>query len=469
MPVTLTSIAKSREEIVSQMLAQLTGAIPDAYTGEDGTIRIIFDIESGQFESLYLALQLLLEDMFISTASWQALIRHGDQYGLPMQIGTRSQGTLLFSGEDGTFIPAGALVAYDPGNGIDPILFETVFDATVPSVGDPTPPTVTKVDGGGNLTGSYEYIVTYLSSSGETLPSDISQIIAVSAGTVTLNVISRGGPGCTGRRIYRDRNGAGDYRLVTVISDNTTTTFVDNVADATIAGAQTPPTTDSAHNVVAQGVAADVGSDGNVAVGTITTISDGPAQLTSVTNTSPFIGGSDPEDSELYRQRLLSFIQNPQTGSVSDIQAWALNVPGVETATVLENTPVAGTVTVRITGPNGSVPPQGTLDAVQTALDQLDYANMTIIVDTFTGLATNVTVDVTASAGYSLAVVTPSVQAAVAAYITGLGTGETLKIAGIVDAVFGLNGVDDVVVTTPAANQTTPATSKRTAGTITVT
>ena len=47
MPITMTSIYKSREDILSAMLAQLTGAIPDVYTGEDGTIRIIFDIEPG--------------------------------------------------------------------------------------------------------------------------------------------------------------------------------------------------------------------------------------------------------------------------------------------------------------------------------------------------------------------------------------------------------------------------------------
>ena len=198
--------------------------------------------------------------------------------------------------------------------------------------------------------------------------------------------------------------------------------------------------------------------DGNVVVGAITTIADGPPTLESVKNTPIFTGGSDPEDSELYRSRLLSFIQNPQTGSVSDIEAWALNVPGVETASVLENTPAAGTVTVRITGPGGTVPPPSVITATQEALDQLDYANITIIVEAFTALATNVTVDVTPSSGFSLAAVTPSVQTAIANYINGLGTGETLKIAGIIDSVFGLAGIADVVVTVPSANQTTPAT-----------
>ena len=60
-------------------------------------------------------------------------------------------------------------------------------------------------------------------------------------------------------------------------------------------------------------------------------------------------------------------------------------------------------------------------------------------------------------------------QQAISDYISGLGTGETLYVAGIIDATFGLGGVADVVVTTPSSNQTTAAGSKRTVGTITVT
>jgi uncharacterized phage protein gp47/JayE len=465
----MNSIYRTREDILASMLSQLVGAIPDVYTGEDGVIRIIFDIEAGQFESLYLSLQLLLEDMFVSTASYTALSRHGEQYGLPMQIGTQASGTLMFSGESGTFIPLGTLVSYDPGNGVEPVPFSTMADATIPDTGVPQPPGVVKTDGGGNLTGGYEYVVTFLTAQGETLPSQESQIVVVTAGHTDINSISIGGPGTMGRRLYRDVNGLGNYRLVHEFPDNTSTTYTDNASDASLANAQTPTTVDTAHRVPAQGIAVNPGIDGNMVVGAITTISDGPATLTSVTNITAFTGGSDPEDSEIYRRRLLSFIQNPQTGSVADIEAWALNVPGVETATVFENTPVNGTVTVRVTGPNGSIATPETIAAVQQLLDQQDYANITIVVSSFTALPTDITVNVTEAPGYTLAIVTPSVQQAISDYITSLGTGETLYVAGIIDATFGLAGVADVVVTTPSSNQTTAAGSKRTTGTITVT
>jgi len=49
MPIAMNSIYRTRDDILASMLSQLVGAIPDVYTGEDGVIRIIFDIESGQF------------------------------------------------------------------------------------------------------------------------------------------------------------------------------------------------------------------------------------------------------------------------------------------------------------------------------------------------------------------------------------------------------------------------------------
>jgi len=468
-PVSLSSIYKTREDILNAMISQLVAVIPDAYVGTDGVIRIIFDIEAGQFESLYLAEQLLLEDMFVSTASYQALQRYGDQYGLPMMLGTRATGTVMFSGADGIFIPQGSLVAYDTGSGVDPVYFETTADVTTPAPGNPIAPIPTTTAGAGNLTGAYEYVVTFLTAQGETLPSPDSSILNVTAGQINVTAIPLGGPQTTGRKLYRQVNGTGNYRLVQTFNNNTTTSFIDNVSDASIATAAIPPTVDTAHRIPAQATAQDVGANGNVVAGAITILSDVPAQLTAVTNPNPFTGGSDPEDVEAYRARLLDFIQNPQTGSVSDIQAWALNVPGVETATVFENTPSAGTVTVRITGPGGTIATPDVISAVQASLDALDYANITIVVSSFTALATNVTVDVTTTPDYTLASVTPSVQQAVSDYINNLETGATMYLSGIVDAVFGLTGIIDVTVTTPTTNQTTPAGSKRTTGTITVT
>lgn len=469
MPITDTTLYRNRDEIVASMLSALLAAIPDAYTGEDGVLAIIFQVEGGQLENLYLAHQLLLEDMFIQTASYDALLLHGAQFGLQPDIGLQSTGTLTFEGAGGTYIPVATEVGYDPGGGLDVIYFLTTTDGTIPNPGDPAAPTAAVNATAGNLSGTYEYAVTFVTAGGETLPSPVSNAVNPINQQVNLTGIPLGGPGTTARNIYRDRNGLGNWRLVATISNNTATTFTDNVTNATHDANPVMPTDDTAHRVTVNGQAEDTGTNGNVAAGAITELSGAPSDVIGVTNPTAFVGGTEPEDTEDFRQRLLAFAQNPYTGSPADLVTWATAVPGVDSATVFPNTPTAGTVTVRIAGPDGIVPDAATVTAAQDALDAQDLANVTIVVTTFTAVATNVTVQVVLDSAYTLSDVLQSVTDAIANYINSLDVGGTLYVSGIVDAVFSLPGIVDVIVTTPATNQTTAATSKRTPGTITVT
>jgi len=468
MAITDSSMYRTREDILAEMIANLIAAIPDAYTGDDGVATILQTIQAGQLENLYMAHQILLEDIFIQTASYQALLRHGDQFGLPPNLGTQSIGTLQFEGDGGTYIPIGSEVAYDPGNGLDVIYFATTTDGTIPNPGVPSACGAVVSATAGNLTGTYEYRITYTTITGETLPSADSPAVVPAAKQVNLSAIPLGGPGTTGRNIYRDKNGAGQYRLIGQITDNTTTTFTDNVTDAAHDAAVLAPTVDTAHRVVVQGQAENPGIDGNVVVGAITELSNAPPNLIDVTNTTAFTGGLEPEDTEDYRQRLLSYVQNPQSGSPNDLEMWAEAVTGVESATAFPNTPSAGSVTVRITGPGGTVPGSDVIAAVQAALNAQDLANITIVVSTFTSVSTNVSVTTTLDPAYALSDVTVAVQTAIMNYINNLEVGATMYLSGIIDAVVGIPGILDVVVTAPTSNQTTAATSKRVAGTITV-
>lgn len=468
MPIVENSMYRPQTDIVAEMIAQLLGVIPDAYTGDDGVTTIIFQIEAGQLENLYLAHQLLLEDMFIQTASYQALILHGDQFGLSPDIGDPSSGTLQFTGTGGVYIPVGSEVGYDPGDGLDVIYFLTTTDGTIPNPGNPPAPALVINATAGNLNGTYEYVVTYVTAAGESLPSPPSNPVSPVNQQINVLSIPTGGIGTTQRKLYRDKNGAQTYKLIGTITNNTVTTFTDNVTDAVAATGALAPTVDTAHAVIVSGQAEEPGTNGNVPTGVIGELTNAPTGLVDVTNTTPFAGGTEPEDTEDFRQRLLSYVQNPATGSVNDLQGWAEAVDGVDTATAFPNVPAAGSVTVRIAGPNGTVPGSDVIAAVQTALVAQDLANITIIVATFTAVPTNVSVTTTLAPGYVLTDVSQSVTDAITNYINGLDVGATLYVSGIVDAIFGLSGILDVVVTTPTSNQTTVATSKRTPGTITV-
>jgi hypothetical protein len=81
--------------------------------------------------------------------------------------------------------------------------------------------------------GTYNYKVTAGNASGETNVSAASSNIVLSGSTsaVTLTVPVNGDTDCAWRKIYRsDNTGAGTYRLIGYIPDNTTTTFRDTLA-----------------------------------------------------------------------------------------------------------------------------------------------------------------------------------------------------------------------------------------------
>lgn len=464
------SLYRTRADILNDMLSQLQGYIPDVFIGEDGVLFIIFSINAGQFENVFMANQMLLQDMFIQTASTSALRLHGEQFGLFMHEGTRSTGQLTFEGAGGTYIPISTEAAYDPGSGLEDVLFVVNIDGTIPDPGDPDAPDVI-IGAAGVLNDTYEYIVTFLTATGETLPSPPSESITPSSQQVTLQNIPVGGPGVTAKRIYRDKAGAGVYRMVAEIT-NATTTYTDNIADGTVAANSLAPSVDTAHRITLDAEAREPGIQGNTIIGSVTTITDAPGEVTAVTNPVAFVGGTDPEDSENFRYRLLQHVRNAQTGSPDDLKSWAEDIPGVETASVFPNDNLGvatpGHVTVRITASGGAVPTTAVLDAVYTDLASRDLANITLHVASFNPVVTNVTVDITVEPGFAVGDISPSVQQAVADYINGLEVGETLYVSGIIAAVKPLPGVLDVVVTVPSSNQTTAATDKRVPGTITV-
>jgi hypothetical protein len=106
-------------------------------------------------------------------------------------------------------------------------------------------------NGSGNVdNGKHLYKLTLVNSSGETTPSPASNEIDIADktldGQVSLTSISTGPSDVTSRKIYRTLAGGSVYWLLTTISDNVTTTFTDNIADATISGGTAIPTDNTA-------------------------------------------------------------------------------------------------------------------------------------------------------------------------------------------------------------------------------
>lgn len=104
-------------------------------------------------------------------------------------------------------------------------------------IGPPAAGAITPVIGGaGILTGTYSWVTTFTTFSGETnVNFDTSPTsIALAADFASLSTIPTGPVGTTGRNIYRTQAGGSLYFFVGNIPDNTTTVFIDNNPDSSL-------------------------------------------------------------------------------------------------------------------------------------------------------------------------------------------------------------------------------------------
>lgn len=101
----------------------------------------------------------------------------------------------------------------------------------------PGAPTVAINAVAGNLNGAYTYKITFVTASGETQGGTTSASVSPVNQQVNLTAIPTGTAGfVTARKIYRTAAAGADgtQKLVTTLADNITTTYTDNIADASL-------------------------------------------------------------------------------------------------------------------------------------------------------------------------------------------------------------------------------------------
>jgi hypothetical protein len=133
-------------------------------------------------------------------------------------------------------------VIYDPAN--------SVYDPNVVEAAPATTPTTALAAAGAGLlsNGVYKYKVTFVTAAGESLPSSASAGTTVADfttnGKIALSAIPVGVAGVVARKIYRTIHDGATYLFLAQINDNTTATYTDNTADASLGIAA--PTTSTA-------------------------------------------------------------------------------------------------------------------------------------------------------------------------------------------------------------------------------
>lgn len=129
-------------------------------------------------------------------------------------------------------------------DGTKPQRFDGTNDFYAGSI-SPAKPTLAKTSGGNLSPGTYKYFITFITDNmGEGIKGVESDPITLTTETkINLSAIPVGaaGTGVVGRNIYRTIANGSLFYYVGVISDNTTTTFGDTLADSAV-GAEHIPT-----------------------------------------------------------------------------------------------------------------------------------------------------------------------------------------------------------------------------------
>lgn len=202
--------------------------------------------------------------------------------------------------------------------------------------------------------------------------------------------------------------------------------------------------------------AQDAGESGNVGANAIT-IPGTPLPGVTFTNAAATLGGSDPENDDALRKRVLAAVAGKGPGTQRDYVQWAGAIPGVGKVYAVPIWRGPNTVLVMVTDEDGQPLPGGTVTIVQNDLDPVAGqgagtapVGATVTVETSIALVINVAATIEYADGYSAdgaagtIAVRPGLLASIAAYLLGVQPGDEVVIARVAGLIATEPGVHDV-------------------------
>ena len=214
--------------------------------------------------------------------------------------------------------------------------------------------------------------------------------------------------------------------------------------------------------------AVEAGAGGNVIAGTVTLLSAMPVGVVQCTNPAAFSGGCDAESDEALRGRILASYQRlPNGANAAYYEQEAMRYPGVAAAKAVGRARGIGTVNVVI-ATHAGVPDAALLAAVETDLQKKREIAVDVKVLAPTVETVAVTAALKAAPGYTFAEVKAGAQSALEALFTGELLGKSVTTARLLTLLCGVEGVENVHLTAPAADVAVGSTELPMLGTVTL-
>ena len=215
--------------------------------------------------------------------------------------------------------------------------------------------------------------------------------------------------------------------------------------------------------------ALELGTAGNAAAGTILTMAVAPMGVASCSNPEAFTGGTDAEDDESLRKRVLDTFRRLANGAnAAYYEQTAMAFDEVAAVTVLPRKRGVGTVDVVIATQKGT-PGAELLERVEDKLQKAREIAVDVAVSAPTTKTVNVAIQVQAAESRDGAQVRGAVKQAVREWFTGERLSGPVLRAELGSVVYAVAGVENYAITAPAADIPAAAGTLPVLGTLTVT
>lgn len=222
-------------------------------------------------------------------------------------------------------------------------------------------------------------------------------------------------------------------------------------------------------SVDAPAEALEGGSSGNAAPGTVCILTACPLAVTGCTNPAAFSGGSDAEDDETFRSRILESYQRlPNGANAAWYEQTAMSYRGVAAARAVGRARGIGTVDVYVAAESG-LPSEELLTGLQEELQAKREIAVDVEVKAPTVQSIDVTVAVAAKEGTAFADVKAAVEQSITTFFTGRLLGEPVRLAELGSRLYALEGVENYRFSAPTEDLTADDTVLPVLGTLTVT
>ena len=214
--------------------------------------------------------------------------------------------------------------------------------------------------------------------------------------------------------------------------------------------------------------ALEAGSAGNVAAGTILQMAVAPVGVSRCTNPAAFTGGTDREDDETLRARVLeTYRRLPNGANAAFYQQGALSFDEVAAAAVIPRPRGVGSVDVVVSTAAGA-PSAELLEELEDYFEARREIAVDVQVRAPEMETVDVAVQVAAEENQDAQAVRDAVEAALRGWFDGRRLGQSVLRAALGELVFHVEGVANYALAAPAADVAVEADVLPRLGTLTV-